>query len=162
MSFKNSGYFSISFPDLIGFLITIISVFLTIKQLNDSRLAVQVESFLTISDRYSKVTQAIKFIDGLALSDEWNLLDGKGAYEYLIENTTYYDHYMQVGGFYEVLSALLRRGALDNDLSVNTFGGFGENRWCTLEKAIVYHRKIIGEDALYDQWEWLAMNINTL
>lgn len=162
MPHQSNGYFSISFADLIGFFITIISVFLILKQLSDSRLAVQVESYLTISDRFSKITPSIQFVDGLSLSEEWKRLDGKAAYLYLTENEVRYEHYMQVGAFYEVVSALLRRGALDDKLAINTFGGFGKNRWHAVEKAVRYHRELIGEPELYDQWEWLADNILTL
>jgi len=81
---------------------------------------------------------------------------------YLTESEERYEHYMQVGAFYEVVSALLRRGALDDDLALNTFGGFGKNRWHAVEKAVRYHRELIGEPELYDQWEWLADNILAL
>jgi len=49
-----------------------------------------------------------------------------------------YELYMQVGAFYEVVSALVRRKALDKNLAVITFGTFSPIRWQTLEKAIFF------------------------
>jgi len=161
MSSFSDSFFVLSFSDLIGFLVTIISVILIIKQLADSRLATQMEGFLTISDRFAEITQAIDFVDKLSLSKEWEDFNGEEAYQHLIENKDRKENFMQVGAFYEVVSALLHRRALDRALAANTFGHFGAIRWLTLEKAIVYQRDLFGEKALYDQWEWMANNIHS-
>jgi len=158
----NEGYFFLSFADLIGMIVTLFSALLIIKQLRDSRLAVQMEGFLTIIDRFAAITQAIAFVDSLYLSEEWKLFDGQEAYRFIMENEDNKEFYLQVGIFYEGVSALLRRGALDKGLAIDTFGGVGVTRFKTLEKAIKFHRKHVGEPDLYNQWEWLALNLDSL
>ncbi len=156
MSFPFENYFVISFGDLIGIIITILSVILILKQLNDSKLAAQMEGFLTVSGRFSDITPAIKFVDNLAHSEIWEGFGGSEAYLYLTENQEFSEFYYQIGNFYEIISALLRRGALDKQLALDTFGIFGAKRWKILSKAIVHHRIIVNEPEYYTQWEWLA------
>ena len=158
MSVEN--YFSLSFSELIGFFVTIISVALIIKQLNDSRLATQMSGYLTLSDQFNNIVPAIEFIDSLNNSEEWNALDGPDAYKYLMENETYKVAYKSVAAFYEILASLLYRGALDKKLAWNTFGFIGTKRWFTIKKAVVVHRKAMGVEELYDQWEWMAENLS--
>jgi hypothetical protein len=156
---SSGNYFSLSFPELIGLIVTILSVTLVIKQLNDTRLATQLAGFLAISDQFVSIAAEIEFIDSLRVSDGWNDLDGQSAYQYLNGDDKRRETYKKVAAFYEVMAALFRRGALDKKLAVDTFGGLARKRWLTLQKAVIAHRKIIDEETLYDQWEWMANNL---
>ena len=64
-------------------MVTIVSLALIIRQLNDSRLATQMEGYLTISDRFAEITLAIKFVDSLFHSTEWKDINGAEAYNFL-------------------------------------------------------------------------------
>jgi hypothetical protein len=162
MPLSIDSYFSISFADLIGFIITIFSVVLIIRQLKEARLATQLAGFLALSDQFGDIAIAIEFVDSLCLSQKWNDLDGTEAYNYLTENDKNRGLYKQVGAFYEVLAALIRRGALDKTLAIDTFGNLAGKRFNTLQKAIIIHRELLGEKTLYDQWEWMSIEINSI
>ena len=150
------GFSSISLESLIGFIITLISVYLIVRQLQESRLASQMEGYLEIIGRVSEISESIDFIDDLGISKKWINFNADEAYDYLVKNKKIRDHYRKIGILYEGVSALLRRGILDEQLAFETFGAMSVKRFETLKKAIDAHRMSLGEPTLYENWEWMA------
>lgn len=155
------SYFYLSFSEITGILIAVISVALVVKQLNDTRLATQMAGFLSMSDQFSNIVPAIEFIDSLSSSEEWKSLDGPAAFQYLIGDTQRRAYYKSVAAFYETMAALLRRGSLDKKLVVDTYGDLVVKRWLIVQKAAFEHRVAMGVNSLYEQWEWMANYLRT-
>ena len=57
------GYFSLRFAEVIGFVITIAGIWLVVRQLNEARLASQMEGMLDLTDK------------GVASMDSRNILN---------------------------------------------------------------------------------------
>ena len=150
------GYFSFSFSELIGTMVTIVGIWLVVSQLRESRLSTQLSGFLELSSQFSGIAASIEFVDDLSVSEEWNSFDGSKAFAYLTDDVEIRKMYKHVGGFYESLSALVERGALDYQLIDKTYGEIGARRWRTVEKAVVEHRKVLNSPGLYENWEWFA------
>ena len=70
----SDGYFSISFEGILGFLVTLVSVGLIIKQLSEARLASQMEGYLTLMGRFGDISAAVEFIDDLGVSNGRHVL----------------------------------------------------------------------------------------
>lgn len=153
------NFFYLTFSELIGFIVTIISVALIVKQLSDTRLATQMSGYLALSDQFYQIIPGIEFIDSLGYSKEWDAFDGAEAYKYLSENDEYRGLYKSVAAFYEIVGALIHRGALDKKLAMDIFGELAAKRWFIIKKAALVQRKLIGTDTLYEQWELLAMKL---
>ena len=149
-------FFSMSLEGLIGFLITLISVYLIVRQLQESRLASQMEGYLEIIGRVSDISESIDFIDDLGISKQWEEFKAVEAFEYLVKNEKYRNHYRKLGVLYEGVAALLHRGILDERLAFETFGAMSVKRYQTLKKAIEAHRASLDEPTLYENWEWMA------
>ena len=150
------GYFAFSFSELVGTMVTIVGIWLVVSQLRESRLSTQLSGFLELSNQFMGIAASIEFVDDLSVSEEWNSFDGSQAFAYLTEDIEIRKMYKHVAAFYETLSALVKRGALDYQLIDETYGGIGARRWRTLEKAVTVHRKALSSPGLYENWEWFA------
>ena len=142
--------------EILGLLVTIVGIWLVVSQLRESRLSTQLSGFLELSSQFTGIAASIEFVDDLSVSEEWKSFDGSQAFAYLTEDVETRKMYKHVAAFYETLSALVKRGALDYQLIAETYGGIGARRWRTLEKAVTVHRKALSSPGLYENWEWFA------
>ena len=149
-------YFSFSFAEMVGTLVTIVGIWLVVSQLRQSRIAAQMEGILEISSWFNEIGPALDFVDDLGSSNKWNGLDGTQAYDFLTKSKSSRRLYREIVVFYESLATLVRSGILNRKLAYNNFGPMSIKRWKTLEKAIIINRKIVGEESLYKDWDWMA------
>ena len=152
------GFLSDHIFEILGLLVTIVGIILVLRQIRESTVSSQLSGFLELASQFVGIASSIEFVDALSTSDDWKSLDAKEAFNYLTEDEEIRPKYKEVGAFYETLSALVRRGALDHQLSIDAYGSLLSQRWSTLEKAISVHRKVLGNTTLYEQWEWAAHN----
>ena len=131
------SYFSIGFTELIGFAITIVSVWLIGRQLTDSRLASQMEGMLALGDQDIELSELRKLIE----SDIWKGFDGKHAYEYIYGNENTMEAYYAVLRFFERLGILVRRKALNKGIAFDLYGGVVPEWWGLLEKVTMFRRE---------------------
>ena len=156
------GFLSITLEGMLGLLVTVVGIWFVVQQLREARLASQMEGYLMLMGRFGELSAAIEFIDDLGVSQEWNNFSNTEAYNYLIENELYREFYKKIGIFSEGVSALLRRGVLDEKLAFETFGRMGVKRFHTFKKAIDENRMLLGEPTLNDNWEWLAIEFEDM
>jgi hypothetical protein len=152
----DENFFVLTFSEILSMIVTIASVGLIVKQLNESRLASQMEGFLELGAQFGEIAPAIEFIDALTLSSEWNSMSAEESYRHIFDNEVNRNFFKKVGVFYEILGALLQRGVLDNKLAMDTFGAIGSNRWQTVKKVAKIQRSLMKEQSLYEHWEWFA------
>ena len=136
------GYFTMSFEGLVGLVVTVISVALIVKQLQQAHLASQMDGFLELTARFTELAPAIEFVDELGRSADWATKTNSESYEFLTSNKERRQYYRKIAIFYEGMAALVRRGALDQTLAYNTFGAIGTQRFNTFRQAIEENRKI--------------------
>ena len=64
------GYFSLSFAEAVGFVVTIVSVYLIVRQLNETKLASQMEGIMQLGDRFTQILPYIQTLSDLTSSQD--------------------------------------------------------------------------------------------
>lgn len=155
------GYFSLSFAELIGFAITIVSVWLVIRQLNETRLASQMEGAISLATMAADMEKQVKALVDFTLLEEWEKLDDEDAYAAISRNDEYMEGYLKHANIFGLTGGLVRAGALDLHVAEEQFGYFLPVRWRRFEKFTRVLRKKFGEE-MNENWEWLALEFEKL
>lgn len=150
------GYFSFSFPELVGTLVTIVGIWLVVKQLREAKLASQMEGILALGDRFDGMVEHFNLLLELSQSERWKEADSATAYKILLESKENRDAFFKVASFYETLSVLVRRNVLDEELALDGWGDMVGKRWYWMEKAILAQRVSLENEEYWQHWEWLA------
>jgi hypothetical protein len=153
----SNGYFSIGFAELIGFGITIVSVWLIVRQLIDARLASQMEGMLALGTQSSSFDEHRKLLSDLIETEKWKGFSDEEAYEFIFAKEKYREAYLALIAFFERLAILVRRRALDKGIAYDFYGRVVVLWWKALEKVTRYRRKEEQLDGIAEHWEWLAM-----
>lgn len=153
------GYFSLSFAEVIGFVITIVSVWLVVRQLNETRLASQMEGLLALTEIDISGSSALLELINL---DDWNSLSEKDAYTRVYESETFRDDWIKTLTFFELLGVLVRRKVLDKGLAYDQYGKLVFIWWERLEKVVRQRRIEDKWEELGEHWEWLAFKFEKL
>ena len=74
------GYFSISFEAVLGFAITLVSVWFVVRQLNETRLASQMEGMISLAIFEAGKRREGKEVLELTESEDWKKLSGEEAF----------------------------------------------------------------------------------
>ena len=156
------GYFSLSFAEVLGLLVTIASVYFVVKQLREAKLASQMEGVIAIQQMERKHIKSAKPLYELLETDEWQDLDGEEAYSMIKNTDAYWDGYLEYVATYGLLSNLVRAKAIDIHLAYEQWGFFVPSRWRALEKFTFMLREKMGTPTLNDNWEWLAIEFGKM
>jgi hypothetical protein len=156
------GYFSLSFAEVVGLLVTIVSVYFVVKQLREAKLASQMEGVIAIQLMERKHIKSAKQLNELLETDEWQDLDGEEAHSMIKNTDAYWDGYLEYAATYGLLSGLVRAKAIDIHLAYEQWGFYVPSRWRTLEKFTYILREKLGNSTINDNWEWLASEFEKL
>lgn len=155
------NFLSITVADVLGLLVTIIGIWLVVRQLTESKLASQMEGMLTLGDRFDHLLEHIILLFELSQSDRWKKADSDEAYKIIYETQENREAFFKMGSFYELLAVLVRRKVLDEKLAYDTYGELVAKRWRWVEKAVAAHRIAQGTEEYWEHWEWLALRFET-
>ena len=150
------GYFSISFPELVGTIVTIVGIWLVVKQLNETRLASQMEGMLALGERVVAIREHRNILFELVNLDEWNSLSAKEAHTRIYESKLHLDAYSSAMTLFELLGILVRRKALDKGLAYDFYGRVTFVWWNRLAKITQQRRIEENREEIGEHWEWLA------
>ena len=153
----SENFNSITLADVLGLLVTIVGIWLVVRQLTESKLASQMEGMLTLGDRFDGLLEHIILLFELSESDEWKAADSDKAYKMIYRTKKNREAFFKMGSFYELLAVLVRRKVLDEQLAYDTYGALVAKRWRWVEKAVGAHRDAQGTDEYWEHWEWLAL-----
>ena len=156
------GYFSLSFAEVLGLLVTIVSVYFVVHQLREAKIASQMEGIMQLGDRFSNIVPQIQIMNNLTSSTEWELMQKNNSHDLLFDGGDNQEALQSVGVFYEQLGMLVRTQTLDKNIAYQLFGDLAQKRWKSVEKAMEWQRRQLGVDGLADQWEWLAKEFDTM
>ena len=155
------GYFSISFEAVLGFAITLVSVWFVVRQLNETRLASQMEGMISLANfEASKRREAKEFLR-FTESEDWKKLTAEEAFSLVKENEEYWDGAYSLSEAYELIGNLVKSKALDINIAYQHFGWILPLTYRQLEKVTVEARKEFGPK-LQENWEWLTIEFEKM
>jgi hypothetical protein len=141
---------------VLGLLVTLLGIYLVVRQLKEARLASQMEGMLALGDRFDGLLEHIIVLNELTKSDRWQAADSEEALGIIYESTETREAFFKVGSYYEGLAVLVRRKVLDEQLAYDSNGSLIYKRWKWVDKAVFAHRIAQGAEDYWEHWEWLA------
>ena len=152
----NNDFLSISLVEIIGLLVTIIGIWLVVKQLNETRLASQMEGLLELTNLDLSNSDGLLALKELSSQEDWNTLSDEEAFARVHNSKTSKKAWMETMTFFELLGVLGKRKALDKGLANDQFGRVVSIWWNRFEKVARQHRSNGNWDGYAENWEWLA------
>ena len=153
--FASEIWFS-SPADLLGLLVTIVGIWLVVRQLKEAKLASHMEGLLALGDRFDGMIEHFNLLLELSQDERWKEADSATAYKILIESKENRDAFFKVAAFYETIAILVRRNVMDEQLALDGWGDMVAKRWDWMEKAILAQRALLENEEYWQHWEWLA------
>lgn len=151
----NEGYLAISFEALLGLIVTVVSVWLVVKQLRETKLASQMEGLLALADQLADVAELRETLVPAITSNDWDQLSDEEAHTRVYGSEAHKIAYKKTKNFYELIGVLVRRKALDRGLASDYFGNSIAIWWERLEKVTRQESKDLGYN-VGSHWEWVA------
>ena len=152
----SNAYISLSFEGMLGLAVTVISVWLVVRQLREAKVASQMEGILALGDRFDGIVGHNVRLFELAHSQRWKDADNETAFEIIYESKENQDAFFKVASFYETVAVLIRRKVLDEQLAFDGWGDMVGIRWRWMEKFVLAQRAKTGNEGYWQHWEWLA------
>lgn len=150
------GSLLISLAEVLGLLVTIVGIWLVVMQLRETKLASQMEGLLTLgqmdSGNSTNWNRALELING----QDWKAMKASEAHELFHETDSISKAFDEITVFFELMSVLVRRKALDKRMAYDMYGNAVPRWWKRLEKVIEHHRVETNDDSIGKNWEWLA------
>jgi hypothetical protein len=150
------GYFSISFEAIVGLLVTIVGIWLVVRQLHEAKLASQMGGLLTLEQMALALAELDLDLLNRVASDEWQNISAEEAHQEVFENPKAYKAWNGLVAWNDLLGVLVRRGALDEEMVFLRHGPMTELWYQRFEKIIHVERKRLKWDGLAANWEWLV------
>ncbi len=147
---------SITFPDILGLIVTLLGIWLVVRQLREGKLASQMEGVLMLQDHWERIIEDRSLLWEMTLQDdEWDSCSPKVAYRKIFGDKTITDSFMRVANFFDNLGMLVRGHALDMDFAYRGYGNVLSILYDKLEKVIALDRKVQNNPQIFVSWEWL-------
>jgi hypothetical protein len=153
--FASEIWFS-SPADLLGLIVTAVGIWLVVKQLNETRLASQMEGILVLVNMAHKANSKSRPLVTLLRSEEWDAFTGEEAHAYMVENDELMEMVQSVSNVYESVGNLVKANALDIKIAYEEFSVDIPSTYRTFEKLIVFARMDAGAPEIADGFEWIA------
>ena len=150
------GFIAEHIFEILGLLVTVGGVWLVVKQLNETRLASQMEGMLALTERNAALLDHIDIFSKFVNTDKWKKADGQAARKIIFDSKKNRNAFLELGSFYEIVGVLVGRKVLDENLAYDYFGDFLSTRWTLVEKAVKGQREQINNETYLNHWEWLA------
>ena len=154
------GGIEISLAEVLGLLVTIGGVWLVVKQLNETRLASQMEGLIALMEIDANMEGEVSELRKFTLKEDWDEVNDNEAYSLVMENDRYRRGYLKYIKLYELVGLLVRTKALDERYAFEAFGQFLPMMWRRLEKIVRGERIEEGHELIGEHWEWLTKRID--
>ena len=158
------GFLNITVGEVLGLFVAIFGIYYVVKQLNETRLASQMEGMIALSAMSKEmgsdthVKALLKFI----VLDEWEGLSGEEAFKLIKQSDVYPKGYGKLANVYGLIGGLCQSGALDIRVADREFGHYLPSEWRRLEKYTLMLRIDIGVNSINQDWEWAAKEFEKL
>ncbi len=150
------AYFSFSFADLVGTVVTILGIWLVVQQLRETKLASQMEGILMLQDHWERIINDRSLMLKMTTqSDKWDSLSAKEAYRAVFENKEVNDSFIRVANFFDGIGMLVMAKALDKKLAYQVYSLILSPLFDEFEKVIIFDRKVQNNSRIFESWEWM-------
>ena len=137
----SDGYFSTSFEALIGFVVTIVGIYLVVRQLHEAKLASQMGGLLALEQMALDLgADALKKISAVT-SGDWESIPAEEAHRIVFDDPEAFEAWNGMVAWHDLLAVLVRRGALDAKLVYMRHGSMTELWYSRVEKVIQVERR---------------------
>ena len=150
------GFIAEHIFEILGLLVTVGGVWLVVKQLNETRLASQMEGILALGDRFDGIVEHNIILFELSQTTPWKEANNSKAHKIIFESKRNREAFFKVTSFYEALAVLVRRRVVDKQLAIDNWGDMVGKRWTWIEKAVLEHRRSLENEKFSQHWEWMA------
>lgn len=154
----NNSYFTLSFEGLLGLVVTIISVWVVVRQLREAKLASQMEGLLMLVEQLGSLADQRETLLEIVGTKDWDSLDDEEAHGRVYASETHKLAYKKTKNFYELVAVLVKRRSLDKGMAADYFGNSIGIWWQRLEKITQHESEVLGYD-VGALWKWLAREI---
>jgi hypothetical protein len=156
------GYFSLSFAEMLGLLVTIVSVYFVVKQLREAKLASQMDGLLTLSNQFIDLYVERSKLIALTSTEKWEKMSKEEAYSTIFDDAELLDSYVKIGNTFDLLATLVSSRALEFKMSAKLFAHMAPYLFRRLEIVIQQDRVNDSEPAIFQNWEWLVIEYEKL
>jgi hypothetical protein len=151
------GYYSFTFPELVGTIVTIVGIWLIVKQLREAKLASQMEGLLTLGEMDAGNGDSWNTALDLINRQDWIELEPQQAHDLFHETDAQAKALDKITIFFELISVLVRRKALDSKMAYDMYGNAVTRWWERMSKVIRHHRIYLNDKSYGRNWERLAL-----
>lgn len=152
----NIGGFAISLAEALGLIVTIVGIWLVVRQLREAKLASQMGGMMDLRQMISDNTEFEQLLSDLIAQDDWQSLSDEEAHSRLFASDDLREAWNELTSFFELYSLLVRKKALDEGMAYAYNGKFISLWWTELEKIARHQRIELEWENLLENWEWLA------
>ena len=153
----NIAGFAISLAEVIGLIVTIVGIWLVVRQLREAKLASQMGGMMDLRQMISDNTEFEQLLSELIAEDDWESLNAEEAHSRIFDSDEHTEAWNELTSFFELYSLLVRKKALDEGMAYAYNGKFVSLWWIRLEKIARQQRIELKWDDLLENWEWLAI-----
>jgi len=149
--------FAISLADVLGLIVTIVGIWLVVRQLREAKLASQMGGMMELRQMISDNSEFERLLFDLISEDDWEAISAKEAHARLFNSDELTEAWNELTSFFELYSLLVRKKALDEGMAYAYNGKFVSLWWKRLEKIARQQRIELKWGDLLENWEWLAL-----
>lgn len=150
------SFFEISLSELIGFAITLVGIWLVVRQLREAKLGSQMEGILMLQDHWERIIEDRSLLWEMTIqSNTWDLLSAKEAYRTVFKNKEVTGSFMRVANFFDGIGMLVVAKALDKKLAYRGYCLVLSPLFDKFEKVILLDRKVQKNPRIFENWEWM-------
>ena len=150
------GYFSISFEGLTGIIVTILGIWLVVRQLRETKQANQLLGLMALGEMDVTNGRNRSLLLEQAANEDWYSISDKEAHDRIFGNVKLAEAGDSVFSNMELVGMMVRKNLLHEKLA---YGLFGKTVWIWWDRfgMVLRHRRTeIGWDQFMGNWEWLA------
>ena len=150
------GFLSIGLSEIVGWLVTLLGIWLVVRQLNEAKLASQMEGLLTLGEMDSGNGDSWNTALEVVNRQDWIGLEPQQAHKLFHETDAHAKALDRITIFFERMSVLVRRKALDSKMAYDMYGNAITRWWERMNKVVIHHRIELNDKSFGRNWEWLA------
>ena len=118
----NVGGLTMSLEGLLGLVITALGLWFVIKQLNETRLASQMEGVIALLQIETQATQSAIELVEFTDSGDYKKMDAVEVHAHVRSKDDLRQQMSNVQSLYELMGNLIKTGALDDRVAFEQFG----------------------------------------
>jgi len=141
-------FLSISLAEVLGLLVTLLGIWLVVRQLNEAKLASQMEGLLTLGNQFTELQEKRTIMRNSERKD-WNSLSPEEAYTRVWDDPELKSAYIEIGNHFDLVGTLVSANALSYDMAAKMYKSVVPPIYERLEKVIQVDRIKLDDPFLY-------------